>query len=71
MAAGKEQLTTNEQLNLNSTRNAKNSVSDFNSSQNRPRPNVSDLSEVASPRIRHALGSGVRQHWREILCKPD
>lgn len=65
MAIGKEQPTTNEQLNVNL-----NSVSDFNGSLNRPSANVSDLKEMASPRIRHALGSGVRQHWREILCKP-
>lgn len=65
MAIGKEQPTTNEQLNVNL-----NSVSDFNGSQNRHSANVSDLKEMASPRIRHALGSGVRQHWREILCKP-
>lgn len=72
MTAGKEQLTTNVQFNLNSTRNVNlNSASDFNSSQIRPVPNLSDLNEMASPRIRHALGSGVRQHWREILCKAD
>lgn len=71
MTTCKEQPTTNEQMNLNSNLNVNLScVSDSNNGPNIPSPNAFDPKEIASPRIKHALGSGVRQHWREILCKP-